>query len=123
MTTTHEFVSADAIQPPHEVRDASKLAALVADMRANGWTGRPLLVRAENGFEGWTGSHRIAAARLVLAQLRAEDCGASFEVPVVILSADLAWDDYRDDDERLDALRETDDEDAIELMQAEVEAN
>lgn len=47
-------------QPIHEARDAAKLAALEADMRANGWTG-PALVA--DGEQLLTGAHRFAAAQ------------------------------------------------------------
>lgn len=51
------------IEPPHEVREAEKLAVLVASMQATGWTGRPLLVIALDGYhQALTGSHRLAAA-------------------------------------------------------------
>ena len=32
------------IEPLHEVRDADKLAELVASMEADGWTGTPVVV-------------------------------------------------------------------------------
>lgn len=108
----HDTLDASRILPPHEVRDAQHLAALVASMNVDGWTGRPILVRDCNGFHGWTGSHRIAAAQIV-----------GIKVPVVYMTADLCWDDYRDDEDRLEAIEEAGDEDAAEVMRAEMDAN
>ena len=60
-----DTIATDRINALHGVRDAAKLSALVASMRAEGWQGRPLL--GELGSDGytvhlWTGSHRYAAA-------------------------------------------------------------
>lgn len=44
--------------PPHNVVDRGKRAALMRDMAERGWRGPPLLVNDENAL---TGSHRIAA--------------------------------------------------------------
>lgn len=49
--------------PPHNVVDRGKRAALMRDMAERGWRGPPLLVNDENAL---TGSHRIAA----VAELR-----------------------------------------------------
>jgi len=52
------------IQPLHEVRDPVKFEQLVQAMRTQGWVGRPLIVaRQGDGWQAWTGSHRLAAAR------------------------------------------------------------
>lgn len=52
-----------ACAPLHEVRDADKLATLVAAMRRDGWQGRPLLAMPNgDGVQLLTGSHRYAAA-------------------------------------------------------------
>src|SRR5688572_30545940 len=52
------------IVPLHEPRNAAAVEAMAQDMGENGWTGRPLLVvQSASGFQAWTGSHRIAAAR------------------------------------------------------------
>ncbi len=58
------------IEPPHEVDDVSLLEQLVEDMTRDGWQCRPLLVEEINRvgpvpipYQGWTGSHRIEAAR------------------------------------------------------------
>lgn len=91
-------------------------------MAKYGWVGRPLLVRDNgNGCHAWTGSHRIAAA--VRANQLREGLHAPIRVPVVYLEADLCWDDYRDDEDRLEAIEEAGDQDAAELMRAEVDAN
>ena len=57
------------IKPPHEAHDESLLARLVEDMTHVGWQYRPLLVEditrglGQDRYQGWTGSHRIEAAR------------------------------------------------------------
>lgn len=52
------------IKPLHGVRIKSLYAALLKQMKTDGWNGRPLLVvEHEGGYQAWTGSHRIAAAR------------------------------------------------------------
>lgn len=58
-----DVVNIYKIVPPHEVRDAEKLAALTEDMAAHGWTGRAILaINTGDGYAALTGSHRIAAA-------------------------------------------------------------
>lgn len=130
MTTTHramdraEMVSTSEMVPPHSARDEAKLAAIAADLDANGWTGRPLLgVRESETVMLLTGSHRYAAAR---------DAGLD-EIPVYVLdAADLGWtiagedirdergDRLTDDDTVLDALRRNGDKIALALMVEEV---
>lgn len=46
------------VDPPREVTDRAKLAALTADMATHGWRGAPIVV---DGEQALTGSHRIAA--------------------------------------------------------------
>lgn len=46
------------VDPPHEVTDRAKLAALTEDMATHGWRGAPIVV---DGEQALTGSHRIAA--------------------------------------------------------------
>lgn len=53
----------------HEIRDETKLAALVASMQADGWVGAPLV--ADND-QLLTGSHRWVAAEM-----------AGIEAPVI----------------------------------------
>lgn len=62
---TPRLVRLSAIDPLHAVRDSIKLATLVESMYRRGWVGRPLLVAVYgDGYQAWTGSHRIAAARV-----------------------------------------------------------
>ena len=81
------------IEPLHEVRDADKLAELVASMEADGWTGTPVVVAGlGNGVvRALTGSHRLQAA---------QDAGID-EVPVVSIE-DLCAESGIDWDELLD---------------------
>ena len=74
---------ASLVRPPHPVTRPALAARLEASMRARGWVGRPVLVEqlARAGrdgarYQGWTGSHRIAAAR-----------AAGIEVPIVVVPA------------------------------------
>lgn len=50
-------------QPYHEVRDLMKLTALVESMAKDGWVGGPIVIQGEQAI---TGSHRLAAAALVM---------------------------------------------------------
>lgn len=62
MTTT--TIRPQAIHAPHEVTDQAKVQVIAAAMRAHGWQGEPLLVvRCGDEYAGWTGTHRLAAAR------------------------------------------------------------
>lgn len=45
--------------PAHHITDGDKLAALIASMEADGWTGAPVVVHVDQAL---TGSHRIRAA-------------------------------------------------------------
>ena len=87
-TTTSTY-----IEPLHEVRDADKLAELVASMEADGWTGTPVVVAGLGGgvVRALTGSHRLQAA---------QDAGID-EVPVVSIE-DLCAESGIDWDELLD---------------------
>lgn len=108
-----EYLDPANIQAPHEVDDPDKVEALSADMSANGWLGAPLLV-TPGYVRAWNGTHRLAAAQ-----------AAGIDVPVVysVDHEDADPEMYRDDDERLDALRELGDERAAAIMAAEVEGN
>lgn len=97
------------IKPPHPVREPAQLAELAADMRENGWRGRPLLVvRTAAGYHAWTGSHRIAAA--LEASLP--------EVPCYVIPESSIAEHERPicDSEKLNILRKVGDETAIRLM-------
>lgn len=94
--------------PPHAARTPKLLADLVEAMKENGWQGRPLIVvETAGGYQAWTGSHRIAAARRV---------GLSSVPCYVIRDAGLAAISPTFDYERLTALRALRDEAAIRLM-------
>lgn len=75
-------ITAHEIAPPHEVKDAAKFAAIVADMEKNGWTGRPILAVIDpwGQLQALTGSHRIAAAM-----------ATSTALPVVVAEVERAW--------------------------------
>jgi hypothetical protein len=115
-------------EPRHGVKDAAKLAALRTDMEVNGWTGRPLLAYDDgNGVHYLTGSHRYAAARALDIEIPAyvmdfvHDGGEDYDSHV-----SECWMcqliESHDDDDRMTAIRMSGDDDAIELMQAELEA-
>lgn len=128
------WIEPELIEPPHEVRDRAKLARLIDAMNADErWTHRPLLAIEDPvyGYVALTGSHRIAAAREVWA-----------EIPVVVvdggraarrgLTVDLVGRQLRlffrgrmltDEDEKIAALRAIGDRAAARLMQMEIEAN
>ncbi len=64
MNATQTTITITSINPLHDVNNPNKLASLTADMQVRGWIGRPLLVEIMgDGYQAWTGSHRIAAAR------------------------------------------------------------
>jgi hypothetical protein len=91
------------------------LDGLVASMQDEGWTGRPLLV-IESGsgvFFAWTGSHRIAAARI--AGLDSIPCYVLDESQLQVFAHDAHCDAVTDG-ERLVVIRQTGDEHAIALM-------
>jgi ParB-like chromosome segregation protein Spo0J len=102
------------ITPLHEVRIESLLDGLTADMKENGWQGRPLLViKRPSGFLAWTGSHRIAAA--IKAGLAAVPCYV-LEERKLIRRGFHATQGHVLDYERLEILRKIGDEQAIHLM-------
>lgn len=74
MTET-AFIAAEDIAPWNDAHDADKVAALVASMRTDGWTGAPVVVDTEQAM---TGSHRIAAARLAGIEIPTVDIRALF---------------------------------------------
>lgn len=109
-------VPAASLRTIHAVNDTAKLADLVESMRAEGWTGRPILAHQDcNGACAWSGVHRVNAARI-----------AGIEVPVLWVVGDVErmGDECYDDDDRMAELVSAKDVDAIELMQIELdEAN
>ena len=67
-----EFI--DKIIPPHAVDEDQKLLGLQSSLQTFGWVGPPILIV---GKQALTGTHRLAAAKLVGLRL----------VPVLELSA------------------------------------
>jgi len=62
--TPDDVTEARFIERLHAPRDQQKLNKLTADMKKNGWTGRPLLAYEDgNGIHAITGSHRLTAAK------------------------------------------------------------
>lgn len=123
-----------SINPLHETRDAAKLAAITADMLANGWRGMPLLVvggEDDQEVQAWTGSHRWQAAmdagleeipvvRIDTDSLAAAAERAGYDADAYVLGlSGLAGDDR----DRLAIVEELGNADAIAIMQAEDEAN
>lgn len=116
---------AHLVAAPHEVTDAAKVARIAAAMRVHGWQGEPLLaVRYGDGYQAWTGTHRLAAA---------EQAGVS--VPLYVLdlteeqeaALDGWWYDAPtsrplDQECMLDALRGVEgiDAEAVRIYEAEV---
>ena len=105
------------IDPPHEVNDAAKVAAIAADLEVNGWTGRPLLVlQVGDYYKALTGTHRLAAAKAAGLE----------DVPVVEVDAEAFYADHDlsdiwDDEVTLGILEEIEDSAAADLMRVEVE--
>ena len=131
MPIEHDLeTSAGSISTVHGVTDQNKFNALVTSMKESGWVGRPVLVEEHgDGYQAWTGSHRIAAAKK-----------AGVMVPVVVMDSNaiqqyLADNDAEpgslfdygasqaalDDDEKLRLLEEFGDERAIALLREELE--
>lgn len=68
------------------ITDSAKVEALAADILTNGWNGAPVLFVAETGLV--TGSHRVAALRLLEQQY--EETGD--EAITYILESEIALD-------------------------------
>jgi ParB-like chromosome segregation protein Spo0J len=91
------------IEPLHGVRDQTLLNNLAAEMKQNGWQGRPLLViDRESGYSAWTGSHRISAA--IEAGLSLVPCYVIDERELIDRGFDPAWGHVMDY-ERLQILK------------------
>jgi hypothetical protein len=74
------------VEPPHEVRDRTKLNHLVDSFRKNGWLlgeRSLLLVNMGETYQALTGSHRIAALNILAKKGEAPD-----DVDVYILDGD-----------------------------------
>jgi ParB-like chromosome segregation protein Spo0J len=109
-----EQVELDNLTPLHEPREIEHVRNLADDMKENGWIGRPLLViERESDFLAWTGSHRIAAAKL--AGLKTIPC-------YVVQESELTSRGFQAehghvmDYERLEILKEVGNEVAIHIM-------
>lgn len=105
------------IIPLHEVTDETKVEAIAASMRANGWMGRPILVDDEdaNEMRAFTGTHRLAAAKLAGVEPEIYSLeGNGTDVAALMF-------DCVDDDDRLDVIEQGDDKEAIEIMREEIQ--
>jgi len=72
VTGQHVQLPPSSVSPPHGITDDAKHQRLVTGMRRVGWAGRPVIVESIGGrFQAWTGSHRIAAARVACVSVRA----------------------------------------------------
>lgn len=99
--------------------DQNKVGQIAQNMERDGWQGRPILVIVMGNEKiALTGSHRLAAAD------QAEIQPVTYEIDSDDYTEDQLAElfDARDDEDRLDALRDMDGE-AAALMAAEVEAN
>ncbi|MGW5724408.1 hypothetical protein ACWEVP_50180 [Amycolatopsis sp. NPDC003865] len=74
--------------PPHNVVDRGKRAALMRDMAERGWRGPPLLVNDENAL---TGSHRIAAVAELWNSKRIDVPIRHVEVADLCAEFDIDW--------------------------------
>lgn len=109
-----QLIPLASIKPLHEVRSRKLFEELAADMRENGWQGRPLLViEREDDFVAWTGSHRIAAA--IEAGLSDVPCHVVDERELLPHGVDAEW-GHVEDCERLKVIRKIGDEDALHIM-------
>lgn len=107
-------IAIEDLTPLHEPTSILELQNLTADMKENGWRGRPLLViEREFDFLAWTGSHRIAAAKL--AGLTSISCYVLQESELTLHGFEAARGHVMDY-ERLAILRKLGDEDAISIM-------
>jgi hypothetical protein len=109
-----QHIELDSITPLHKARSDHHLRELTNDMIENGWCGRPLLViERDSDYLAWTGSHRIAAAKL--AGLASIPC---YVLPESALTT-RGFDSERghvEDRERVKILQEVGDETALHIM-------
>jgi ParB-like chromosome segregation protein Spo0J len=105
------------VKPLHSTRSPQKFVELANEMEQNGWTGRPLLViqRADLSYQAWTGSLRIAAA--IAAGLKTIPCYVIDEAKLPE-SIDAQCGQAEDSD-LLNAICQTGDVDAIQIMREE----
>jgi hypothetical protein len=109
-----ENIDIESLTALHEPRQSQHLQNLVDDMEENGWTGRPLLViQRESDFIAWTGSHRIAAAKL--AGFASVPCYVVQESELTSRGFD-AKEGHVFDYDRLAILKKVGDEEAFRLM-------
>lgn len=110
------------IQPLHDVRCNDKLSRIIESMQESGWIGHPLVVRADEdgNLVGINGSHRVRAAHRV-----------GLEVPCVCVSDDeytaraeqFGGIDELCDEDRLAILEAMGEQEAAEIMRAEIASN
>lgn len=133
--TPNAFLSSaeinSSVQAPHEVTDASKLAAIIGGLEAEGWTGRPLLLVEEcdedgnllESYTALTGSHRIAAVQSLYRE------GVSLEIPCYAVPGTLLAEngyttaDCWDEDATRAVLVDCGCEEAVQLIDAEIASN
>ena len=109
-----EYVELESVTPLHKPRSDRHLQNLTAEMKENGWKGRPLLViERDSDYLAWTGSHRIAAARL--ASLTSIPCYILPESKLTAVGFDAEW-GHVEDRERLEILRKVGDGAAFLIM-------
>ena len=85
-----EYVELESVTPLHKPRSDRHLQNLTAEMKENGRKGRPLLViERDSDYLAWTGSHRIAAARL--AGLTSIPCYILPESKLTAVGFDAEW--------------------------------
>ncbi len=103
----------------HGVTDTAKVEAIAESMRASGWMGNPILVDDEDSNEpkALTGTHRLAAAELA----GIEPVVYSLEGTGVDVAA--LFFDCADDEDMLEVIEQSGDEEAIRIMREEVEGN
>lgn len=107
-------IEIETLTPLHEPRDCQYLQNLADDMEENGWSERPLLViERDNDFLAWTGSHRIAAAKL--AGLVSIPCYVVQECELTSRGFDAAQ-GHVQDYERLEILKKLGDQTALRIM-------
>ncbi len=126
-----QLINPDTIELSHDADDTWKLDKLIESMKDRGWQGRPILVVSnDDGLTAITGNHRLMAA--IWAGLDAIPayvmdvhdhipgldgycgvCGISCWVEGLLES----WNDGL----RLDAIKQSGDEEAIKIMRAEID--
>jgi hypothetical protein len=109
-----ESIELSTITPLHPGKNERQLKTLAESLAREGWHGRPLLViEREDDYLAWTGSHRIAAAKL--AGFKTVPCYVLQEAQLTEKGFDAEHGQVFDSD-RLEILRKVGDETAIHIM-------